>query len=101
MADVDARVPAEETLRPLFAGFDPDRPRRHRPRFVGHALGGPNRYAGRNWRHAHAGPGVTAARFAAVAGHLAAALAAWAVPGHPTGQVIAHAARLEGDVAVR
>ena len=101
MADFYARVPAAETLRPLFAGINLDRLRRHQPRFLGHALGGPNQYTGRNMRHAHAGLGISEARFAAAAGHLAASRGACAVPGHLTGQVIAHVARLEGDVVGR
>jgi hemoglobin len=96
--DFYARVLADDGLRPVFAGVDMNRLRHHQARFIGYALGGPNQYAGRSMRVAHAGLGISAAQFAAVAGHLTASLGAFAVPSHLIDQVIAHVARLKGDV---
>jgi hemoglobin len=50
---------------------------------------------------AHQGLGITEAQFGAVAGHLSASLAAFAVPGFLIDQVIAHVARLKDDVVGR
>ena len=96
--DFYVRVLADDLLAPTFVGIDLERLRRHQARFIGYALGGPNQYTGRNMRAAHKGLDITPAQFAAVAGHLADALAAAGVPGHLVDQVIAHVAQLRDDV---
>ena len=101
VAEFYTRVLADATLAPVFAGVDLDRLRRHQARFISFALCGPNQYSGRNMRAAHTGLGIDEAQFAAVAGHLAASLAAFGVADHLIDQVIAHVARLKDDVVGR
>ena len=96
--DFYRRVLADDALAAVFAGVDLDRLRRHQSRFISYALGGPNQYTGRNMRAAHAGLGITPAQFAAVAGHLSAALAAAGVSAALIDQVIGHVASLQGDI---
>jgi hemoglobin len=93
-----ARVIADPTLAPMFAGTDLDRLRRHQAAFLVAALGGPNEYRGRGMRQAHAGLNITAAQFGAVAGHLSDALAACGVPASTIATVIGHVAQLQGDI---
>src|SRR5215213_8710191 len=93
-----ARVLADPTLAPMFAGTDLDRLRRHQAAFLVAALGGPNEYRGRGMRHAHAGLNITAAQFGAVAGHLSDALTACGVPSSTIATVIGHVAQLQGDI---
>ena len=93
-----ARVLADPTLAPMFAGVDVDRLRRHQAAFLISALGGPNEYRGRGMRQAHTGLNITAAQFGAVAGHLSDALAACGVPDPTIATVIAHVAQLQSDV---
>ena len=93
-----ARVIADPTLAPMFAGTDLDRLRRHQAAFLISALGGPNEYRGRGMRQAHAGLNITAAQFGAVAGHLSDALAACGVPVSTIATVIGHVAQLQGDI---
>ena len=93
-----ARVLADPTLAPMFAGVDVDRLRRHQAAFLISALGGPNEYRGRGMRHAHAGLNITADQFGAVAVHLSDALAACGVPAPTIATVIGHVAQLQGDI---
>lgn len=93
-----ARVLADELLSPLFAGKDMAQQRTHQTRFMSYALGGPNQYKGRSMQRAHAGLGITPTQFAAVAGHLAATLRAFAVPEAWIDEVIGHVAGLRNDI---
>ena len=93
-----ARVIADPTLAPMFAGTDLDRLRRHQAAFLVAALGGPNEYRGRGMRQAHTGLNITAAQFGAVAGHLSDALAVCGVPDSTIATVIGHVAQLQGDI---
>jgi hemoglobin len=99
--DFYARVLADDTLAPFFAGRDLDRLRGHQAPFISYALGGPNQYAGRSMRRAHEGLNITAAQFSGVAGHLADALTACGVPAPLVAEVIAHVAQLQPDVVGR
>jgi len=96
--DFYIRVLADERLAFLFAGKDLPGLRRHQVRFLSFALGGPNQYTGRNMQRAHAGLGITVEQFGAVAGHLIAALQAFAVPQLLIDEVIGHVAQLQGDI---
>ena len=98
VAEFYARILADDALAGIFAGIDMDHLRRHQARFIAYALGGPNQYTGRSMQRAHRGLGITEAQFAAVAGHLAASLAAFDVPSHLIDQVIGHVASLKDDV---
>jgi hemoglobin len=64
------RVVADPFLAPIFAATPMDRLREMQKSFVSAALDGPTIYAGRTLQEAHAGRGITAAHFAAFAGHL-------------------------------
>jgi hemoglobin len=92
------RVVADELLEAMFAGHDMNQQRRHLAAFLGVALGGPNEYRGRGLREAHRGLGITEGQFAAVAGHLAAALAAGGVAALAVATILEAVAGLKGDV---
>jgi hemoglobin len=96
--DFYRRVLHDPALAPFFAGTDLERLRRHQEAFLTAALGGPTTYEGRPLRQAHAGRSIGAGHFAAVAGHLAAALRACGVPETLTEPVIARVAALRDDV---
>ncbi|GAA3390484.1 group I truncated hemoglobin [Cryptosporangium minutisporangium] len=68
-------VLADPLLAPYFEGVDLERLKEHQRLFVGQALGAGPPYTGRAMNVAHAGLGITPAAFAAVIGHLGAALA--------------------------
>jgi hemoglobin len=93
-----AKVLADPSLAPMFAGVDVDRLRRHQAAFLVAAHGGPNEYRGRGMRQAHTGLDITAEQFGAVAGHLSDALAACGVPALTIATVIGHVAQLQGDI---
>jgi hemoglobin len=96
--DFYLRVLADASLRPLFAGPDMGRQRRHLAAFIGYALGGPNEYGERALRQAHQGLGITVAQFGAVAGHLRGALVDAGAPEATVAAVIGAVAALQGDV---
>jgi hemoglobin len=70
------RVLADDRLNGHFAGVDTDDLRAHQTAFLAAVTGGPGSYDGREMRAAHADLDLDRADFAAVAGHLDAALAA-------------------------
>lgn len=92
------RVLADDQLSPLFAGLDLAQQRRHLAAFLAVALGGPNEYRGRALHQAHQGLGITPEHFGAVAGHLRATLAAFAVPETLITIVLGAVAGLRDDI---
>ncbi len=92
------RVLDDPQLAPFFAATDLARLRRHQAAFIGMALGGPSDYQGRAMRAAHQGRGIGDPHFDAVAGHLRAALATYAVPPAAIAQVLSTIETLRGDV---
>jgi hemoglobin len=92
------RVLADDGLSPLFAQLDMTQQRRHLAAFLVAALGGPNEYRGRGLRQAHQGLGITPGQFGAVAGHLQATLAAFAVPESLIATVLGAVAGLQSDI---
>lgn len=96
--DFYRRILSDSALAPFFAGADLERLRRHQAAFIAAALSGPTAYEGRSLRQAHAGRGIGEEDFAAVAGHLAAALRACGVPEATTERVIARIAALRDEV---
>lgn len=69
-----AKVLADPTLAPYFAGVELDRLKGHQRRFIGQALGAGRPYTGRSMRKAHEHLSITDAAFDRVVAHLAAAL---------------------------
>jgi hemoglobin len=92
------RVVADDRLSPMFDHLDMTRQRRHLAAFLFAAFGGPNEYQGRGIRHAHQGLGITPEQFGAVAGHLRATLAIFAVPEPLIAVVLGAVASLQVDV---
>jgi hemoglobin len=92
------RVLADETLADMFTGLDMERQRRHLAAFLIAALGGPNEYRGRVLRQAHQGLGITPEQFGAVAGHLQATLAAFAVSEPLIATILGAVAGMQGDI---
>lgn len=69
-----ARVLADETLAPYFAGIDVGRLRAHQRAFIAAAVGGPELFTGRRLEEAHHRLEVDDAAFDRLLDHLAAAL---------------------------
>ena len=78
--DFYVRVLADSQLAPYFEDVDLARLKRHQVLLVTKVLGGPNGYDGRPLDEAHDGLGITSEDFAAVVGHLAAAMKDAGVP---------------------
>jgi len=64
------RVIADPLLAPVFAATPMERLRHMQKEFLAAALDGPQEYSGGELNAVHAGRGITAAHFAAFAGHL-------------------------------
>ncbi len=78
--DFYERVLRDPQLAPYFEGVDLPRLKRHQVLLVTQVLGGPIGYDGRPLDEAHHGLGITRDDFAAVVGHLAAAMKDAGVP---------------------
>ncbi|WP_460366887.1 group I truncated hemoglobin [Actinocorallia lasiicapitis] len=78
--DFYARVLADPELQGFFGSVDLNRLKGRQIEFFGAALGGPMTYSGAPMDTAHSGLGISSAHFAAVAGHLSAALSDAGVP---------------------
>src|SRR5437762_642099 len=96
--DFYARVLANPSLAPVFAGVDLDRLKTHQRAFMAAALGGPQLYAGRDMAAAHAALAITDAQFDAVVGHLVAALTALGVSQDTIGAIGAALLPLRADI---
>ncbi|MEV0763516.1 group 1 truncated hemoglobin [Nocardia sp. NPDC050435] len=92
------RVLADPRLRPFFDGTNMSRMKGRQVEFFAAALGGPGPYRGVTLRQAHRGRGITRQHFDLVAGHLAAALTAAAVPAELIARIIAVVAPLAEDI---
>jgi hemoglobin len=93
-----ARVLADDTLAPFFDGVHMRWLRGRQNAFFIQALGGPQVYKGRDMKAAHAHLRIGEAHFAAVAGHLATALAEVGVPPGLVDEVLAAVAPLAPDI---
>ena len=94
----DERVLADAALAPWFDGVDLGRLKGHQRSFIAAAIGGPDAYLGRAMREAHAHLAITPMAFAAVVGHLAAALADLDVHPSTIEAVAAALAPLEAEI---
>ena len=99
--DLYIRILIDGDLAPIFTGVDLAALRRHQQRFLGYLLDGPNEYHGPSLRQIHTGLEITPAQFAAVVGHLAAALAAYGVPTSVSDEVLARVTALREEVVGR
>ena len=91
-------VLGDDRLRGFFSGVDMVRLKRHQVALVSQVMGGPVVYAGRDLRTAHEGKGISREDFAAVAGHLVAALTEAGVEPAIIDRVLAVIAGTEPDV---
>ncbi len=98
VSDFYARVLADPSLSPYFAGVDIDRLKRHQRAFMGMALGGPVAYSGRDMATAHAGLEVTSEAFDTVVQHLAATLTSLGVPDATIGEIAGALLPLKADI---
>ena len=85
-------------LAPYFEGVDLARLKRHQVLLISQVLGGPATYDGRPLDQAHAGLGISHDDFAAVAGHLVAAMREAGVPEDIIMRAIAVVASTEPDI---
>lgn len=83
---------------PYFEGVALARLKRHQVLLVSQVLGGPANYDGRRLDQAHAGLGISHDDFAAVAGHLVAAMREARVPEDIIMRAIAVVASTEPDI---
>ncbi len=72
--DFYARIQADPSLAPYFAGVDMATLKRHQVDMLSAATGGPQKYTGRDMAEAHAGLNITDEAFDRVVGHLNATL---------------------------
>jgi hemoglobin len=96
--DFYVRVLADPRLAPYFEGVDMARLKRHQVLLVSQVLGGPDSYDGRPLAEAHEGLGIDHEDFAAVAGHLTAAMKEAGVPDDIVIRAIAVVASTEPDI---
>ena len=96
--DFYERVLGDPQLVPYFEGVDLPRLKRHQVLLVTQVLGGPNGYDGRALDEAHDGLGITSDDFAAVVGHLAAAMKDAGVPDDIIGRAGAAVVATEPDI---
>jgi hemoglobin len=96
--DFYERVLRDPQLAPYFEGVDLPRLKRHQVLLVTQVLGGPNGYDGRPLDEAHEGLGITSDDFAAVVGHLAAAMKDAGVPDDIIARAGAAVAATEPDI---
>jgi len=98
-----AKIMADASLRPFFAGVDMDRQSFMRRIFLTAAVGGPQGYSGKSLRAAHKPlaeeKGLGEAHFAAVAVHLQATLEELNVPVAEIQEVMTIAASTHDDVS--
>ena len=90
--------PAITAVVDRFYGVEMVRLKRHQVALVSQVMGGPVVYAGRDLRTAHEGKGISREDFAAVAGHLVAALTEAGVEPAIIDRVLAVIAGTEPDV---
>jgi hemoglobin len=95
------RVLADESLAPFFEGTEMDELRAHQAAFISAVTGGPDDYEGATMREAHAHLDLSEREFAAVAGHLDDALAAFDVSESDREAVLAEVAELESAILDR
>jgi hemoglobin len=96
--DFYVRVLGDPQLAPYFEGVDMARLKRHQVLLVSQVLGGPVRYEGRPLDEAHEGLGIDHEDFAAVAGHLTAAMRDAGAPDDIVLRAIAVVASTEPDI---
>jgi hemoglobin len=96
--DFYVRVLGDPQLAPYFEGVDMPRLKRHQVLLVTQVLGGPYNYDGRPLDEAHEDLEVDHDDFAAVAGHLTAAMQAAGVPEDIILRAIAAVASTEPDI---
>jgi hemoglobin len=96
--DFYVRVLGDPQLAPYFEGVDMARLKRHQVLLVSQVLGGPVSYEGRPLAEAHDGLGIDHDDFAAVAGHLTAAMRDAGVPEDVIMRAIAVVASTEPDI---
>ncbi|WP_022887701.1 group I truncated hemoglobin [Agromyces italicus] len=91
-------VLGDDRLAHYFDGIELVRLKRHQVALVSTVMGGPVVYEGRDLRKAHAGMGISADDFAAVAGHLVAALTGAGVPAEIIDRTVAAVAATQPDI---
>jgi hemoglobin len=96
--DFYVRVLGDSQLAPYFEGVDMPRLKRHQVLLVTQVLGGPDNYDGRPLDEAHEDLDVDHDDFAAVAGHLTAAMKDAGVPEDIILRAIAAVAATEPDI---
>jgi hemoglobin len=96
--DFYERVLADPQLAPYFDDVDLPTLKRHQVLLVTKVLGGPDNYGGRALAEAHDGLGITSDEFAAVVGHLAAAMKDAGVPDDIISRAGAAVAATEPDI---
>lgn len=96
--DFYERVLADPQLAPYFDDVDLPTLKRHQVLLVTKVLGGPDNYGGRPLAEAHDGLGITSDDFAAVVGHLAAAMKEAGVPDDIISRAGAAVAATEPDI---
>ncbi|MDE9364828.1 group 1 truncated hemoglobin [Luteipulveratus sp. YIM 133132] len=91
-------VVGDPDLAPFFAGIDMASLKRHQVLLVSQVMGGPAEYDGRELRAAHAELPIRPEHFAAVVGHLVAALQEFSVPAAIIDRVVAALGQTQPDI---
>src|SRR6201998_359003 len=97
--DFYLRVLADDQLSGFFAGTNMNRLKGKQVEFFAAALGGSEPYTGAPMKQVHQGRGITMHHFSLVAGHLADALAAAAVPSETVTEILSAIAPLAPEIA--
>lgn len=92
------RVLADERLTTYFADVDMERQRAHQAEFLSVVTGGPDEYDGEDMRRAHAHLDLDERDFAAVAGHLDAALREFSIDNADREAVMETVASTKDDI---
>src|ERR1700739_3543336 len=93
------RVLADDPLSGFFAGTNMNRRKGKQVEFFAATLGGSEPYTGAPMKQVHQGRGITMHHFSLVAGHLADALAAAAVPSETVTEILSAIAPLAPEIA--
>lgn len=98
VADLYARIMADDELAPFFTGVNLPRVRGRQVEFFAAALGGPAPYTGPGMKQIHQGRGINRRHFDRVAEHLTEALRAAGAHPAVTTEIIAAVAPLADDI---
>ena len=88
----------DDKVKHYFSNTDMEKQIRHQTKFISFALGGPKQYTGKSMEKAHEGMDIQPDEFAAIAGHLSAALRHFSVEEAVIEKAISKVATLQDAV---